>query len=127
MMECRESFKTIAIDFDATITDYKKFQGKCIFDSPLEGARESIQKLKEKGWLIIIYTTRAESFAIREYLEKFGIPFDYINHNPYNAKFDCSLVKPKADVYLDDRAITFTGDWRKALEEIENFAEWWKK
>lgn len=119
--------KTIAIDFDGTISEYKEYKGKGIFGEPVSGAKEAIKKLKDSGWSIIIYTTRAESNQIREYLNSHDIPFDYINHNPYNIENDCFHGKPKADVYLDDRAITFTGDWKKTTHDIENFEEWWKR
>jgi len=119
--------KTIAIDFDATIAEYTEYKGKCVFGDPLPGAREAIEELKRDGWLIIIYTTRSESWAIRNYMELHDIPFDFINHNPYNIEKDCFPGKPRADVYLDDRAITFQGNWGKALYDIKNFSEWWKK
>lgn len=118
--------KTIAIDFDATIANYTKFEGKGVFGEPIKGAKNAIGLLKDKGWTIIIYTTRIEVHQIEEYLNQHRIPFDYINHNPKNINLNCFAGKPLADVYLDDRAITFGGNWGKALYDIENFKEWWK-
>jgi hydroxymethylpyrimidine pyrophosphatase-like HAD family hydrolase len=118
--------KTIAIDFDATIATYDGFKGKGVFGNPVEGASRVIKQLKQKGWKIIIYTTRSETHQIIDYLDEHNIPYDYINHNPKNIELGCSLGKPLADVYLDDRAITFDGNWGKALYDVENFSEWWK-
>jgi hypothetical protein len=35
--------------------------------------------------------------------------------------------KPIAHVYIDDRAITFNGDWKETLKQIEEFQPWMEK
>lgn len=119
--------KTIAIDFDGTIAQYKEYQGKCIFGEPICGAKESIAAMKKNGWYIIIHTTRSEEGAIKKYLIECGIPFDSINYNPKNKKLNCSQKKPLADIYIDDRAITFKGNWEETASQVETFSEWWRK
>ena len=113
--------KTICIDFDGVIAEYKKFEGKGIFGEIIQGAKENICKLKDEGWIIIIYTTRSETDLIYEYLINNGISPDYINYNPKNSELGLNLGKPIADIYLDDRAINFDGRWDLTFDKIKNF------
>ncbi len=116
---------TIAIDFDGTITNYKGYKGKGIFDDPLPKCREEIKKIIEQGWTVIINTTRAETWEVQKYLNKHKIPFHYINYNPTNTDLHLSPAKVIADVYLDDRNVEFNGNWEKAIEKISKFKIWW--
>jgi hypothetical protein len=79
------------------------------------------------GWKIIIHTTRARVNLVQEYLIEHKIPFDHINFNPDNVDLGCSMSKPLADVYLDDRAICFKGIWGVTLKEVINFKPWYRK
>jgi len=117
---------TIAIDFDGVIHAYSRgWQGGQLYDPPVEGTREALTKLREKGWKIYIFSTRTNKIyhkneqptqeeQMKNYLNEHGIPFDKI----------WNFGKPMADVYLDDRALTFRGNWSEALHEIENFQVW---
>jgi len=112
--------RTICIDLDGTIADDSSgFQGVGIFGAPLPGAVDALRQLKAEGWTIIIHTCRLETVDIDAYLNSWGIPFDGINEERhlYNG-LPCNPAKPTADVYLDDRAIRFKGNWKKALQQI---------
>lgn len=115
--------KTICIDIDGTISHYIDWVDDHTFGSVLAHCAESIQELKSKGWLIIIYTTRANNQEISKFLYENDIPFDFINENP-NQPENAKGGKPYADVYVDDRAIGFKGDWQQTLKDIENFKPW---
>lgn len=81
------------------------------------------EKLHEEGWFIIIYSTRANKGILEKFLHKNDLEFDSINENPFqpdNAKGG----KPLADVYVDDRALCFKGDWEQTLREIFSFKPW---
>lgn len=119
--------KTIAIDFDATITEYSGYKGKGNFGDPMPNVADVLSELMMRGWIIIIHTTRSETHQVKEYLDKNKIPYNYINFNPENINKGLNIGKPLADVYLDDRAITFKGSWTKALIDIENFKVWWRR
>jgi len=119
--------KTLCVDFDGVIAKYDKWQGKGIFGSPIPRAIKVIRLLKKEGWKIIVHTTRLEVHQIREYLNGWEIPFDFINHNPENLAQDCHPCKPLADVYLDDRAIQFNGDWAEAYKQIVKFKPWYRR
>lgn len=118
--------RVICIDFDGVIAKYDTWQGKGIFGEPLPDARKFIRKLKKEGWKIIVHTTRLEIYLIQKYLVDYGIPFDHINYNPENIKRYCHPNKPLADVYLDDRAVNFDGDWENAYQRIICFRPWYK-
>ena len=83
--------KTIAVDFDGVIHGYSKgWQKGQIYDDPVPGAKEALEKLKSKGYRILIYSTRNNPMyrkpgdadqdkAVVEYLERHEIPYDKIH------------------------------------------------
>lgn len=115
---------TIAIDLDGVILEYvDPWTGIDHFGLPIYGAAEAIQKLKDLGYTIVIYTTRNNAMAnhnsghnaleltslVQAELDKGGIPYDFI-----------SLFKPLARYYIDDRAIRFKS-WDQTLESVRHF------
>jgi len=118
----------IAIDFDGVISKYDGFIGKGNFGSPVDGVVEALLELKNLGHKILINTTRSEIDEIKDYLNDYGIPYDYINDSPINKERDLSPAKQCADVYIDDRNIEFSGHWDYGLiEKINGFSPWWRK
>ena len=115
--------KTICIDIDGTICSYTEWIGATHFGDIIPSAVEMIRKLHDDNWYIIIYSTRSDNILIEKFLKSNHIYFDSINHNPYQPK-NAIGAKPLADVYLDDRAITFNGDWHQAYMEITKFTPW---
>lgn len=117
---------TIAIDFDGVIHRYSQgWNGGAIYDPPVEGTREALEQLKAKGWKIYIFSTRSNKMfrkkdepdqeaAMKAWLAEHQIPYDKI----------WSFGKPMADIYLDDRALPFRGDWHDSLQQIEGFKPW---
>lgn len=111
--------KTICIDFDGVIATYNGFKGRDVIGNPINGAKDATKTLKEEGYTIIIFTTR-KAEDIKEWLKTNGITYDYINENPNQPK-QTNMGKPIADLYLDDRAICFRGNWEWALRDIVYF------
>ena len=118
--------KTVCIDIDGTICHFINWQGPEVFGDVLPGAVENIRKLKESGCFIIIYTTRADKHVIAKFLSKNGIPYDAINENP-NQPQNAKGGKPIADVYIDDRNVSFNGNWTKTYKEVMLFKPWEEK
>lgn len=107
----------IAVDFDGVCCrDHGIWQGVGKFGHPIDSTRRLLRTLKERGWVVIIWTTRAETDLIRKYLQEHGFPFDYVNENPY--RHDWGSDKVKADIYLDDRAVHFVDDYDAVLNAI---------
>ena len=112
----RRRRRTIAIDFDGVIHRYSRgWQDGSIYDEPVEGAREALARL-HRQFRVVILTTRVnpdmrdpapQRAAMRRWLQHHGFRegehYDAITH-----------VKVPALVYIDDRALHFTG-WAEAL------------
>lgn len=117
MKEVKTEFKekTIAIDFDGVIHKYSKgFQGLYnAYDPPTEGTEEALKHFKEKGYRLIIVSSRPVE-PIKEWLEKYNLS-DYFD--------DISNTKHPARYYIDDHAVRFEKDlvdpWGRMLNTIE--------
>lgn len=109
--------KTVCVDFDGVIADYSQgFKGEDVFGHPLTGAADVTHRMHDKGWKVIIFTTRRETHGLRSYLERNGIWYDSINTNSDQPE-GSNAGKPIADAYLDDRAIRFS-DWQQAERDL---------
>ena len=116
--------KTIAFDFDGVIATYSGFKGTDDIQEPIAETVKAIRILKEKGFKILIHSTRGTEF-LKKYCEQFEIPFDYINRRP--DKEGENPGKPIAYVYVDDRSICFKGQRAEDLvEEIDTFKAYWE-
>ena len=110
--------KVLALDLDdTTLFDAHPALGK-----PIDGIIQQLEVLKAMGWLITIWTVRNESKEIAEHLKKLGVPFDYINENPFGPSGGSRKIY--ADVYLDDRALNFDGETKGLAEKINSFKPW---
>ena len=96
--------KTIAVDFDGVIHRYSKGwnDGSC-YDEPVMGALEALNKLKRKGYRIIVFTARRDIDGIVAWFD------DHAGWCP-----EITNTKPIAIAYIDDRAIRFT-NWKDML------------
>lgn len=105
--------RCISFDFDGVIHSYvsKWVAPEIIPDPPVEGMKEEIELLKKKGRGIIINSSRARTvagkMAIREYMDKNNIPYDYI-----------TSTKMPSVVYVDDRAMLFDGEAKGLADKI---------
>ena len=117
--------RTISFDFDGVLAQYTGFVGKEDIQQPIAEVVEAIKLLKQKGFKILIHSTRGNEF-LKKYCEKVSIPFDYINRRP--DKEGDNPGKPIAFVYVDDRAICYKGESAEDLvKEIETFKAYWEK
>lgn len=114
---------SVALDFDGVINSYTSgFVGIAkLPDPPVPGAIEYIEELVKYGFKVYVYSTRNEQEAGRKaiynYLQEHGLSEEIL------AKVGIVAGKPKAKIYLDDRAWEFTGTFPTPLE-IEHFQPW---
>ncbi len=103
----------ICLDFDGVIHSFTSqwINEDVIPDKPITGCREALASIKAMGAQIYIHSTRCHCRsgrkAIAHYMAKHHLVFDEIVEH-----------KPVADLYIDDRAILFSGDWQKVLMAV---------
>lgn len=126
------SKKTLCIDFDGVIHSYTSgWQGVAtIEDPPVEGAIGFLYDAL-KAFKVAIYSSRSSSSAgidaMRQYiaLHAQAAGFDY-NQTQWWLQIEWPVSKPSAWVTIDDRAVTFTGEW-PSIQALLNFAPWYEK
>lgn len=116
---------TIAIDFDGVIHGYSKsWQDGSIYDKPKQGAKLAMAKLVKQGFNIVIFTTRLnpeirdknEATEQAEMLDKWLGKYGFTKGKHYHY---ITALKPKAKVYIDDRALKFI-DWESTESLLKN-------
>lgn len=100
----------LAVDLDSTLIDP-------LTEKPFSGAKEALLEFKHRGWKIIIFTVRDDAKDVARILRSNGIPYDTINQNIPGV----GSKSPKVyyDVLIDDRAISFDGNWANKVAEAE--------
>jgi predicted glycosyltransferase len=97
--------KTLCIDFDGVIHDFKHpVEGK-VMGGPMVGAKEALRKLS-KDHTVVIFSVKDRQ-VIADFMKFYGLPYERITN-----------IKETADVYVDDKALRFTV-WSETLREIE--------
>ena len=113
----------ICIDIDGTICELKNYIGDYAKVKPLPGVVEFIKRRRKYGDKIILYTARhmkscsgnvglvmaKQGRTLLNWLAENGIEFDEIYFG-----------KPNADVYIDDNAIQFKGNWEHISDSFLN-------
>lgn len=99
--------KWIGVDLDLTIAHNDENFNLL---EPIEGAKEALEQLTARGYKIIIYTARpwSEYQDVEDWLGNYAIPY---------RRIICG--KPLFKYIIDDKNITFKGDWKEVLEQIK--------
>lgn len=120
--------KTIAVDFDNTLHPYTRgWIGEEPDDEPpIYGAEEFLFALIERGYHVVIHTTRAETqegrHGVTRWMHK-HMPRAFYSMRD-NGSISISAEKPKAVAYVDDRAIVFRGSYTDCLTDIDYLAKY---
>lgn len=141
----------ICIDFDGVIHSYTSgWKGAHIIpDPPVPGAIDALLSYLDYGFEVAIFSSRSKSLrgrwamkawlgrAITEHWQQMGrsplydaeVEFWGDAANLY-CKFSWPWFKPPAMLTIDDRALTFNGNWYDAdykPEALERFKPWNKR
>lgn len=116
---CSKDANNIAIDFDGVIHNFDKgyYDGTCYGD-PLPGALDAIKSLSEK-FNIIIYSSKClPDRPLVNGLTGKQLVVDWLTkHNVLKYVRDVTHVKPRAKVYVDDKAVRFIS-WEQTLKDL---------
>ena len=124
-----ESEKVIVMDIDGTLCEIKSKEQSYLDVSPKFNILEKLNKMKQEGFYIILYTSRQmrtydgnigkinanTGKILFQWLEKYNIPFDEI----YFGKPWCG----KSGFYVDDKAIRPSEFAKLSYDEIIKLLE----
>ena len=107
--------KTILIDLDGVLNEYKGSFDMNNIPPVKNGAKEFLKELSDK-FIIKIFTTRDYALSKKWVIE--NKISDFIT--------DITNIKEPSHLIVDDRCVKFCGDYKQTLEEINNFKAWYK-
>jgi len=109
--------KSIFVDFDGVLATYDGNYQKNKFGEPIYEMIDLLNDLSSKGIKITVWTARSadEKEALEEWLKENNVPCDELITN-----------KPKFDVLVDDRVLTFNGDVTDIASQVGDFEPYWK-
>jgi len=112
----------VGVDFDGVLHKCSKgYHDGTIYDDPVSGAYEALEKLS-KQYMVIIYTCKAKpdrglingktgTELVWEWLDK---------HNMTQFVSKVTSEKPRAKFYIDDKAIRFDASWENVFKEMHH-------
>ena len=121
--------RTICLDFDGVVHSYESpwINAYTIPDPPVAGALEFMLELLERGYDVVIHSSRARHilgiWAMRRWLKhhadwRWDIPM-----SPSLCQVRFTRFKPSAILTIDDRGWQFHGRF-PMIEMIEDFRPW---
>lgn len=107
----------VCVDLNGVLDLYTGWKDPEHWDPPREGAGEFLKALDERGFRVVVFTTRWGDDA-RAWLAAHGLD-RWVS--------EVTDRKPAAHVFVDDRAVCFRGDFGATLEEIVRFRAHWEE
>jgi capsule biosynthesis phosphatase len=111
--------KTICFDIDNVICK-TEFNNKYHKSKPIKKNINLINKLYDKGFIIILYTARymGRCKGNIKKVEKLIKPLTLKQLRDWKVKYhDIYFGKPSFDLFIDDKSLFFKKDWSKLLRE----------
>lgn len=123
----------IALDFDGVLHSYVSgWKGASVIpDPPVPGAMAFIDTLQGAGYEVAIYSSRSwrphGRWAMKRWLERHLVDQlgDGFGHDAFSL-VHWPWFKPPAFLTIDDRALTFTGEWPD-IRSLGAFKPWNKR
>jgi hypothetical protein len=121
----------LCLDFDGVIHSYESgWKGADVIpDPPVPGALDFIKDAQNVGFVVAIFSSRSGQeggiAAMKEWLVNAAVA--HYGMAPFWLdEIQWPTEKPPAFVTLDDRALTFEGDWPKP-KSLRDFKPWNKR
>jgi hypothetical protein len=118
--EFRPGAGIVAIDFDGVMhQDYKGFADGSVYGPVIQGTREALSLISRRHQ-IVVFTAKARSdrpkFEGRTGEE---LIWEWLHKNDLHSfVHEVTATKPRAKVYIDDKAIHFV-DWHSTVETLQ--------
>jgi hypothetical protein len=106
---CQSSYRRdVVVDLDDTLCRMPQPFAAHVYGEPMPGAVDAVRALREQGRKVVVHTARdhSEHDGIAAHLSACGITVDSV-----------VCGKPSGTLYVDDKALRFTGDWQAVLRE----------
>jgi hypothetical protein len=127
MSERKKKFRPIlCLDFDGVLHSYVQpwMGASSIPDDPVPGAMEFLTEAV-KHFEVAVFSSRSKERAGIVAMQSW-----IAEHHPWGETMVRALTwptdKPAAKVTIDDRAITFQGEW-PSMDDLQKFEPWNKK
>jgi hypothetical protein len=112
-----DSRPIVCVDLNGVLDRYTGWQHEKHWDPPRPGADDFLRQLDERGYRVVVFTTRWSDDA-RAWLAAHGLD-RWVS--------EVTDRKPAAHVFVDDRAVCFRGDFAATLAEIAGFRAHWEE
>jgi hypothetical protein len=106
----------VCVDLNGVLDDYRGWRDPDHWDPPRPGARAFLEALRARGFDVVVFTTR-HPVGVRRWLREHGL---------FAAVDAITRKTPAAHVFVDDRAVCFTGDFDDALARVAQFKAHWE-
>ena len=106
----------VCVDLNGVLDSYTGWKDPEHFDPPRPGAAAFLQSLVEQNFDVVVFTTRHPA-QVRRWLREHGL-MQYVSA--------VTRRKPPAHVFVDDRAVCFTGDFEETLQRVAEFKAHWE-
>jgi len=105
----------LCLDFDGVIHRYSKgWQDGSIYDPPTDGFFEWLIRAQDH-FMVVIYSSRSkdgsELAKMSAWMSKHAMEWRAKHETPLQLNVSFAHKKPAAFLTIDDRALTFSGDW----------------
>jgi hypothetical protein len=117
MTSMNDSRPIVCVDLNGVLDTYTGWKDEKHWDPPRPGAGDFLRELGERGFRVVVFTTRWGD-DVRAWLAEHGLDA-WVS--------EVTDRKPAAHVFVDDRAVRFQGDFAATLEEIRDFRAHWEE
>jgi hypothetical protein len=112
----------IVVGLDDTLLEQDPLSGE--YTQPTEGAAEAVAQLLEEGNRVTVWTSRfapAPASMRNQLKEEIENTLQQLGFPPLEVW--TGSTRPKADVFIDRRGVTYDGDWGLALAQVQQMLE----